>query len=152
DPLSAVDAHVGNYLFTNCIQGALAKKTRLLSTHHLHYIPRVDYIICMEDGEIAEQGTYEDLMKDGKIFSKLIAEYSKAESDSEIKEDKEQTLDDEKENKKEQTIIKLISTEEQYRGAVNNEIYLAYIKNEGGLILILVIILLLAMMTGTNIG
>ncbi|CAG8778327.1 23794_t:CDS:10, partial [Gigaspora margarita] len=80
DPLSAVDAHVGRYLFTNCIKGALVKKTRLLVTHHLHYLPQVDYIICMEDGEIAEQGTYEELMKNRKNFSKLIAEYGKAES------------------------------------------------------------------------
>ncbi|CAG8651559.1 27572_t:CDS:10, partial [Gigaspora margarita] len=71
DPLSAVDAHVGRYLFTNCIKGALVKKTRLLVTHHLHYLPQVDYIICMEDGEIAEQGTYEELMKNRKNFSKL---------------------------------------------------------------------------------
>ncbi|CAG8797621.1 2081_t:CDS:2, partial [Racocetra persica] len=155
DPLSAVDAHVGKYLFTNCFQRALAKKTRLLATHHLHYLPQVDYIICMEDGEIAEQGTYEELMKNEKNCSKLIAEYGKSENDSEIKEDREQTLDDDKENKKDQTDIlynELMSTEELYRGAVNYEIYLAYIRNVGGLLLVLVIIFLFAMMIGTDIG
>ncbi|CAG8704303.1 27994_t:CDS:2, partial [Dentiscutata erythropus] len=122
DPLSAVDAHVGKYLFTNCIQGALANKTRILVTHHLHYLPHVDYIICMEEGEIAEQGTYEELMKEGKAFSKLIAEYG------------------------------LMSTEEQYRGAVNNEVYFTYFRNAGGMLLIPFIIFLLIMMQVTNIG
>ncbi|CAG8658361.1 29234_t:CDS:10, partial [Racocetra persica] len=131
DPLSAVDAHVGKYLFTNCIQGALAKKNAFT---YLHYLSQVDYVICMEDSEIAEQGTYEELMKNGQAFSKLIAEYGEAESDDKIKEDIESTLDEEKENKKDQTVVLyrgLMSTEEQYTGTVNNEIYLAYIRNAG---------------------
>ncbi|CAG8836536.1 6097_t:CDS:2, partial [Gigaspora margarita] len=133
DPLSAVDARVGRYLFTNCIQGALSKKTRLLVTHHLHYLPQVDYIIYIEDGEIAEQGTCEELMKDGKTFSKLIAEYGEAKSDEEVKKDEESTFD-EKENKKDHRIIlpkELMSKEEQYIGTVNNKIYLAYFRNAG---------------------
>ncbi|CAG8815953.1 13829_t:CDS:2, partial [Racocetra persica] len=154
DPLSAVDANVGRYLFTNCIQGALAKKTRLLVTHHFHYLPQVDYIIYMEDGKIAEQGTYEELIKGGKAFSKLIAEYGEAENADEIKNDEESTLN-KKENKKVQTFVLpkgLMSMEEQYRGAVNNETYLAYLRNAGGLLSILIIIFLLVMMQGVNIG
>ncbi|RIB07051.1 ABC transporter [Gigaspora rosea] len=153
DPLSAVDAHVGRYIFTNCIQGALAKKTRLLVTHHLHYLPQVDYVIYMEDGKIAEQGTYEKLMKDGKIFSKLIAEYG-ADNDDKIKNVEESILD-EKENKNVQTFNLpkgLMSTEEQCKGAVNNRIYLAYFKNAGGLLSILIIIFLLVMTQGANLG
>ncbi|CAG8740969.1 9300_t:CDS:10, partial [Gigaspora margarita] len=111
DPLSAVDAHVGRYLFTHCIQGALAKKTRLLVTHHLNYLPQVDYVIYMED--------------------------------------------DEKENKNDQIFAlpkELMSTEEQCRGTVNNGIYLAYFKNAGGPLSILIIIFLLIMMQGANLG
>ncbi|RIB24070.1 P-loop containing nucleoside triphosphate hydrolase protein [Gigaspora rosea] len=150
DPLSA---HVGRYLFTNCIQGALAKKTRILVTHHLHYLPKVDYVIYMEDGKIAEQGTYENLMKDGKTFSKLIAEYG-ADNDDEIENDEELTLD-EKENKNDQIFALpkgLMSTEEQCQGAVNNGMYLAYLRNAGGLLSILIIVFLLVMMQGANLG
>ncbi|RIB06325.1 ABC transporter [Gigaspora rosea] len=153
DPLSAVDAHVGRYIFTNCIQGALAKKTRLLVTHHLHYLPQVDYVIYMEDGKIVEQGTYEKLMKDGKTFSKLIAEYG-ADNDGEIKNGEESILD-EKEHKNDQMFALpkgLMSTEEQCKGAVNNGIYLAYFRNAGGLLSILIIIFLLVMTQGANLG
>ncbi|RIB26607.1 P-loop containing nucleoside triphosphate hydrolase protein [Gigaspora rosea] len=121
DPLSAVDTHIGRYLFTNCIKGALAKKTCLLVMHQLYYLPQVDYIKCMKDGEIAEQGTYEELIKNRKNFSKLIAEYGAAESNHKIKEDEESTLD-KKANKKDQTVVLskgLMSIEEQYIDAVN---------------------------------
>ncbi|RIB17403.1 P-loop containing nucleoside triphosphate hydrolase protein [Gigaspora rosea] len=125
DPLSAVDAHVGRYIFTNCIQ----------------------------DGKIVEQGTYEKLMNDGKTFSKLIAEYD-ADNDGKIKNVKESILD-EKEYKNVQTFALpkgLMSTEEQCRGAVNNDVYLAYFRNAGGLLSILIIIFLLVMTQGANLG
>ncbi|CAG8455262.1 7608_t:CDS:2, partial [Dentiscutata heterogama] len=150
DPLSAVDAHVGKYIFTNCIQGALAKKTRLFVTQHLHYLPQVDCVIYMENGKIAEQGTYEELMNNGKSFSKLIAKYGETKNEYEIKNNEESIL-----KEKDKTFYlpkELMSTEEQYRGAVNNEIYLAYLKNAGGLLSILIIIFLLVMMQGTNIA
>ncbi|CAG8850066.1 38145_t:CDS:2, partial [Gigaspora margarita] len=66
DPLSAVDAYVGRQIFTNCILGVLASKTRILVTHQLQLLPKVDYIIYMEDGKIAEQGTYEQLMRSNR--------------------------------------------------------------------------------------
>lgn len=52
DPLSAVDSHVGKHIFKECIVGALAKKTRILVTHQLQYLPFVDEIIIMEKGEL----------------------------------------------------------------------------------------------------
>lgn len=35
DPLSAVDAHVGQHIFKHCIKGALWNKTILFATHQL---------------------------------------------------------------------------------------------------------------------
>lgn len=37
DPLSAVDAHVGQYLFDHAIKGALAGKTRIVSGFLSHF-------------------------------------------------------------------------------------------------------------------
>ncbi|ORY36994.1 P-loop containing nucleoside triphosphate hydrolase protein [Rhizoclosmatium globosum] len=62
DPLSAVDAHVGKHLFERCIRGALGHRTRILVTHQLHFLPQCDKIIVMKDGEIAEQGAYNELI------------------------------------------------------------------------------------------
>ncbi|KAJ3033620.1 hypothetical protein HDV00_006018 [Rhizophlyctis rosea] len=83
DPLSAVDAHVGRHLFEECICGALSGKTRVLVTHQLHCLPRVDWVIVMREGEVAEQGTYADLMaKDGE-FATLMKGYGGVESEGE---------------------------------------------------------------------
>ena len=38
DPLSAVDAHVGQHIFKHCIKGALWNKTILFATHQLQVI------------------------------------------------------------------------------------------------------------------
>ena len=68
DPLSAVDAHVGKHLFDEAIRGALKDKTRILVTHALHFLPACDYIICIEAGQITQQGTYAGLMAESSSF------------------------------------------------------------------------------------
>ncbi|CAI2164333.1 9655_t:CDS:10 [Funneliformis geosporum] len=154
DPLSAVDSLVGNHLITNCIKGALKEKTRILVTHHLHVLPQVDYVICMENGKIAEQGTYEELMRDGKAFAKLIEEYGEAEAEEEI--DVESA--DEKVVKKEMStgvvapVKALMTTEERSTGSVDNTVYFAYVRAAGGYLLLPLLFFLLVMMQVTNIG
>jgi len=60
DPLSAVDAYVGRAILEECLlTGPLANRTRILVTHALHVLDKLDYIYVMENGKIAEQGTYE---------------------------------------------------------------------------------------------
>lgn len=60
DPLSAVDSHVGKHIFDNviCENGMLKGKTRFLVTHAVSYLPRVDEIFVMINGEITEKGSY----------------------------------------------------------------------------------------------
>ena len=48
DPLSAVDAHVGNAIFKQCITGLLRGKTRILVTHGVQYLAAADRIIVMQ--------------------------------------------------------------------------------------------------------
>ncbi|KAG1678431.1 Multidrug resistance-associated protein 1 [Nymphon striatum] len=89
DPLSAVDSHVGKYLFDNVIghNGILHNKTRLLVTHGLKYLPNCDFVVVMKDGQISESGTYEDLMERSKVFSELMKQYtcSSAEEENSVK-------------------------------------------------------------------
>ncbi|KAF9129232.1 Canalicular multispecific organic anion transporter 2, partial [Linnemannia schmuckeri] len=78
DPLSAVDAHVDQHLWSELIgpQGLLRNKTRLLVTHGIHHLQEVDQIILLKDGRIAESGHFEDLMVAGQTFCQLITEYA----------------------------------------------------------------------------
>jgi ABC-type bacteriocin/lantibiotic exporter with double-glycine peptidase domain len=64
DPTSAVDSHVGKHIFDHVIgpNGLLKTKTRILVTNEIAYLPVVDFIIVLRGGEIAEQGTYKELL------------------------------------------------------------------------------------------
>ncbi|KAJ8311733.1 hypothetical protein KUTeg_011088 [Tegillarca granosa] len=101
DPLSAVDSHVGKHLFKNVIgpDGMLRKKTRILVTHGVHWIPKSDYVVVMENGKISESGTYQELLLRKGSFAEFVKTYlledddTSDESDPEIKEMKETMLE-----------------------------------------------------------
>lgn len=62
DPLSALDAHVGNHIFNSAIRKHLKSKTVLFVTHQLQYLVDCDEVIFMKEGCITERGTHEELM------------------------------------------------------------------------------------------
>lgn len=76
DPLSAVDANVGKHIFEQVIgpKGLLRKKTRILVTHGIGFLPKVDQIIVLRDGQIAEQGTYQQLLAQKGDFADFLIE------------------------------------------------------------------------------
>ncbi len=61
DPLSALDAHVGKFIYHETIRKYLAGKTRVLVTHALHTLKYLDEIFIVKDGEITARGTYEEI-------------------------------------------------------------------------------------------
>ena len=77
DPLSAVDSHVGKHIFDHVIShnGLLAKKTRVLVTHGITYLPKTDHIIVMKDGKVSEQGSYDELLGQKGEFANFLLEY-----------------------------------------------------------------------------
>ncbi|XP_052767473.1 multidrug resistance-associated protein 1-like isoform X2 [Mya arenaria] len=99
DPLSAVDSHVGKHLFKNVIgsQGLLKHKTRILVTHGIHWLPMVDRILVLNNGEITEAGTYEELISRRGAFANLIQTFlefdDESDADDTIIEHVKQALD-----------------------------------------------------------
>ena len=77
DPLSAVDSHVGKHIFEHVLghDGLLSNKTRLLVTHGVTYLPKVDQIIVMKEGKVSEQGSYENLVSQKGEFANFLLEY-----------------------------------------------------------------------------
>ena len=61
DPLSAVDAHVGQWLFSECLLKELAGKTRILVTHQVHLLNLCDSVVVLADGRIRAIGSYGEL-------------------------------------------------------------------------------------------
>ncbi|KAH7302714.1 hypothetical protein KP509_23G084100 [Ceratopteris richardii] len=78
DPFSAVDAQTAATLFHDCIMGALGQKTVLLVTHQVEFLPSMDSILVMQDGEIRQAGTYNDLLKSGDAFLRLVQAHEEA--------------------------------------------------------------------------
>lgn len=82
DSLSALDAHVSEVVFENALKKALGSKTRILITHSLWLLPKVDYIITIADGRVNERGTYTELIASGGPFSKFVTEFATEPEDS----------------------------------------------------------------------
>jgi len=92
DPLSAVDSHVGKHIFEKVVgkEGLLKNKTRVLVTHGLQWLPKVDQIIVMMNGEVSEVGSYEELLSHNGAFATFLKTYlTTQDSDSEEEEDEE---------------------------------------------------------------
>ncbi|CAL5096709.1 unnamed protein product [Urochloa decumbens] len=72
DPFSAVDAHTAATLFNDCVMAALESKTVILVTHQVEFLSKVDRILVMENGEITQEGTYQELLQSGTAFEQLV--------------------------------------------------------------------------------
>ncbi|KAG9134357.1 hypothetical protein Leryth_016243 [Lithospermum erythrorhizon] len=72
DPFSAVDAHTATDLFNNYVMGALSRKTVLLVTHQVEFLPAFDFVLLMADGNILHSGTYHELLSSSKEFQDLV--------------------------------------------------------------------------------
>eukprot|EP01031_Cornospumella_fuschlensis_P028107 gene28107-33939_t len=107
DPLSAVDAHVAQFIFHECICTALRKKTRLLVTHHVHILPHVDKVVLLEDGAVAFFGTYQELCERGvdvhKIAKKSASEDAEGDGKKKKKEGEKEVSDSDEDDKQEKT-------------------------------------------------
>ncbi|XP_049281512.1 multidrug resistance-associated protein 1-like isoform X1 [Anopheles funestus] len=77
DPLSAVDAHVGKHIFEQVIgpSGILVGKSRLLVTHGISFLPFVENISVVKDGEISESGTYQQLIDQKGAFAEFLNQH-----------------------------------------------------------------------------
>lgn len=148
DIFSAVDAHVGRFIFEKGLTGELGVgRTRILVTHHVALCkPRTKYIVELGDGTIEHAGLVEDLEIDGTLQQIINHE-----------ESAQEMIDDEATNNDETTAVnsedssEIVSTEEvltkvntkasvkkfvvdeaREQGGIKKAIYLNYLKACGG--------------------
>ncbi|NXV90971.1 MRP1 protein, partial [Calonectris borealis] len=81
DPLSAVDACVGQHIFEHVLgrNGLLKDKTRVLVTHTINILPQVDNIVLLVDGTISEIGSYQELLQKNGAFAEFLHSHITAE-------------------------------------------------------------------------
>ncbi len=69
DSLSAVDTETEEIIINN-LQEIMKGKTSIIISHRVSSVKHSDWILYMEDGEVLEQGTHQDLInKQGHYFS-----------------------------------------------------------------------------------
>ncbi|KAJ3368154.1 hypothetical protein HDU91_000820 [Kappamyces sp. JEL0680] len=126
DPLSALDAQVGRKVFDEAIKKYLKTKTVVLVTHQLHFLPEMDYIIVLDKGTLAEQGTYKELMEKGAVLARLMKDYSLDDEETAKKND-EKGGDAVTEGKG-----GIIVEEDKERGSVSLRVFKHYFDKCGG--------------------
>ena len=65
-------------------------QTRILVTHGISFLPRVDCIVVLKNGQVSEVGTYQQLLDENGAFSEFLRTYlaeEKEEEDVEITEE-----------------------------------------------------------------
>ncbi|XP_033725264.1 multidrug resistance-associated protein 1-like [Pecten maximus] len=94
DPLSAVDSHVGKAIFDKVVSndGLLKGKTRILVTHGIHWLPKVDKIIVMDNGRISEVGSYEQLLGNNGAFALFLNTFLLKGDSDDVESDEEVRL------------------------------------------------------------
>lgn len=110
DPLSSVDSHVANHIMNNCFLTVLSKKTRILVTHRLNILDKVDRVIVLDNGTVKEIISPDSLISNSQtqdISETEIQEVNNAQN-------------------------KLIDEEDRISGKVSLKVYDDYFKFSGG--------------------
>uniref|UniRef100_A0AAY4B6G5 ATP-binding cassette, sub-family C (CFTR/MRP), member 5 n=1 Tax=Denticeps clupeoides TaxID=299321 RepID=A0AAY4B6G5_9TELE len=139
DPLSALDAHVGNHIFNNAIKKQLRNKTVIFVTHQLQYLVDCDDVIFMREGSITEQGSHEELMS---LNGDYAAMFNNLQNQHRSRKRSQLT--------KIMVIRFLMQMEERGRGSVPWSVYGVYIQAAGGPLVFLFILMLFVLNVGST--
>lgn len=72
DPLSAIDVRVESFLTQELLLGRWKNKTRLLATHRHAILAKVDRILFLREGELLDQGSWNELMARSPQFREFV--------------------------------------------------------------------------------
>ncbi|EGI66812.1 Sodium leak channel non-selective protein [Acromyrmex echinatior] len=153
DPLSAVDAYVGSYIFEKLILEALRNKSVLFVTHNIQFLKHCDEIYMMNAGKIVEHGTHEDLVRLDREYASMVKNNTIATEDnlSAVKSTKvtqRNTNDLEvqkksvhKENYGKEKLYKgtLTMAEKSETGSVKSYTYHTYVQATGGYLIAILV-------------
>ena len=157
DPLSALSAQVGESVFNNVLLGRTSGATRILVTHALHLLPKVDYVYFMVDGHIAERGSFEEMMANRGEFSRTFDDFvtndhngSKAEKVMDLAEEADVDENAEKRRAARREAA-LMQAEERKIGVVNLQAYKRYFQSGIGVVLLPTMLVTIVLMQASKV-
>ncbi|CAF3218273.1 unnamed protein product [Rotaria sp. Silwood2] len=148
DPLSAVDAKVSKHLFEKSIKKYLHDKICILVTHQIQFLQDSKKIIVLDNGEMIQIGTYEELLVFSSTFAQLLEDINQHQQEQQsISLSDQQSIVDsinsEKNKADEEDINKLPKNlETKQEGTVNLNVYVSYLQAGVGVILGLLLIII----------
>ncbi|CAG9316352.1 unnamed protein product [Blepharisma stoltei] len=122
DPFSSVDSKVAEMLFSNCVNGLLKEKTRILITNQQEFLPMCDKIIFIEGGKVHFQGNYEEFKAQGFSYIKNNAEKE------EIKEINHEENDKNEPSSTENAPVQDSCDDEVHKASVKFKVYYMFLK------------------------
>jgi ATP-binding cassette subfamily C (CFTR/MRP) protein 1 len=144
DPISALDATVGENIMKEAIVEHLKFKTRILVTHAIQHLHFADRIILMQNGEIAWQGTYKEFEGEN-IFADYVTKIRKESLKKQTISNDTYAVEAAKVKEEIIEVKKTLKEEEQEVGSVKKKIYFTYIRYMGGVCLLIFVIFCLIM-------
>ncbi|KAJ3652714.1 hypothetical protein Zmor_018654 [Zophobas morio] len=145
DCLASLDAIVANFVFEQCVKKFLKDKIVILVTPSIKYANMANNVIAIKNGKIENSCPFQcNTPKSSETKNMEYNEKGKAKSEKEGSA-VEENFDDETPLIKNNKEIRELYTERKVQGKVQIDAYKKYIKENGGLIKIFLVLLL----TGT---
>ncbi|CAF3410899.1 unnamed protein product [Rotaria socialis] len=150
DPLSAVDVKVSKHIFDQSIKNYLHDKICILVTHQIQFLQDATKIIVLNQGEMVEMGTYEELISTSTSFARLLEDINQHEHEQEIENEtvtvikrlsEVNSMISENGNQEDDGKPLPTNIETKQEGIVKWNVYLSYIRAGIGLTLGLTIML-----------
>lgn len=137
DCLSALDAHVSDFIFKECILKFLKNKLVVFVSHNANHVKDVDNVVIMHDGSISSCVKSSEITET-KILEEIINDKEKNED---ILDEEDDDADEETKLVTETTKERKVYQETKKKGEVDFAVYVKYIKFGGGFFIFTLLLL-----------
>ncbi|XP_050299303.1 ATP-binding cassette sub-family C member 10 isoform X2 [Anthonomus grandis grandis] len=149
DILSAVDRQVAKHIFQHCLLGLLKDKTRILCTHHIHFLIYADRIATLENGVIKKIGKPSEVLPDIDDSLTIDLELGESIRSSHSNSILEKTTITDN-NKEEKDNDSILNAEISETGSLSFSVYSSYWKAVGHLLCISIFLAITLMQISRN--
>lgn len=138
-----MDINVAQQLYTNCINGLLKHKTRIICTHNSQFLLSADWVLIMKNGAIENQGQPFEVLSDYDVKT-VDAKFDEANSNIYL------TVEDWEPKNESENQNNLIDRENQEEGIVAVSVYKQYWNSAGNFVGWLLFISMIIMQVNYN--